>query len=353
MRRRSVFFLLLFLSGLALTALAGLMLFGGSLSRPRTLILQVDRTLLPADGLSSATLLLRTADDRRLTPGDVSLNITEGARRARIESVVANGNAIQFRLRVGVQPGPIVVEASGKNISTGRISLTAALDSSDHFADGTPDFLRLDDAADREAFRRWFTFLAEVQAFRRPGELPREINDCAALLRFAYREALREHDSAWVNDLRLPAMPEAHSVQKYAYPFTPLGAGLFRVQPGAFRAEDIPAHAFAQFADAETLQKRNTHFVTRNIAQAEPGDLLFYRQLEQDMPFHAMVFLGPSQLEPGVLRYVVYHTGPLAGGKGEIRRVRVEELLLHPSPRWRPVPGNVNFLGVYRWNILK
>src|SRR5690349_21968790 len=25
----------------------------------------------------------------------------------------------------------------------------------------------------------------------------------------------------------------------------------------------------------------------------------------------------------------------------------------HPSPRWRPVAGNPNFLGVYRWNVLR
>ncbi len=24
-----------------------------------------------------------------------------------------------------------------------------------------------------------------------------------------------------------------------------------------------------------------------------------------------------------------------------------------PEPRWRPVPGNRNFAGVYRWNILR
>jgi len=31
----------------------------------------------------------------------------------------------------------------------------------------------------------------------------------------------------------------------------------------------------------------------------------------------------------------------------------VDELLRHPSPRWRPLEGNHNFLGVYRWNILR
>src|SRR5689334_21916571 len=52
------------------------------------------------------------------------------------------------------------------------------------------DFLRLDSAADREAFRHWFTAIAEYQALRPAQDLPPEINDCAALLRYAYREAL-------------------------------------------------------------------------------------------------------------------------------------------------------------------
>jgi hypothetical protein len=29
------------------------------------------------------------------------------------------------------------------------------------------------------------------------------------------------------------------------------------------------------------------------------------------------------------------------------------DLLDHPQPEWRPVPGNPNFLGVFRWNILR
>jgi len=27
--------------------------------------------------------------------------------------------------------------------------------------------------------------------------------------------------------------------------------------------------------------------------------------------------------------------------------------LHHPDARWRPLPENTNFLGVYRWNILR
>ena len=29
------------------------------------------------------------------------------------------------------------------------------------------------------------------------------------------------------------------------------------------------------------------------------------------------------------------------------------ELLAHPQPEWRPLSSNPNFMGVYRWNILR
>jgi uncharacterized protein YfaT (DUF1175 family) len=142
-------------------------------------------------------------------------------------------------------------------------------------------------------------------------------------------------------------------VEKFIYPRTALGAGLFRVRPGPFVPANLTDGAFAQFADAQTLQQLNSHRVTRDIRLAQPGDLLFYRQIEQDMPFHAMLYLGRSHFEASRANWIVYHTGPLGGGKGEIRRPTVEELLRHPSPRWRPNVGNGNFLGVFRWNILR
>lgn len=223
----------------------------------------------------------------------------------------------------------------------------------DRFADGTPDFLRLDSEEDRRCFRKWFLFLAESQFYRPPKRLAREIDDCAALLRFAYREALREHNGRWASELDLDAVPSEASVRKYTYPHTPLGPALFRVRSGEFAAPDLRNGAFAQFADAKTIQQFNTYFVTRDIGRAQPGDLLFFRQLAQDLPFHAMIYIGRSNFEPGPGNWIVYHTGPLGGGPGEIRRPSAGELLRHPSPRWRPEPGNWNFLGVYRWNILR
>ena len=229
---------------------------------------------------------------------------------------------------------------------------------SDSVGDGTPDFLRLDTAEDQEAFRRWFVVVAEYQALRPPKELPAEINDCAALIRYAYRNALHRHDDAWFQETQIRPMEALPSVQKYAYPNTPLGAALFRVKPGAYMPQDTVNGAFAEFADAKTLKNLNTHLVSRNVHRARPGDLLFYYQLEQYSPFHSMIFIGRSQWpvegeSPQVDDVLVYHTGPVGRKPGEMRRVRMEELLLHPSPKWRPVEGNSNFLGVYRWNILK
>jgi uncharacterized protein YfaT (DUF1175 family) len=223
----------------------------------------------------------------------------------------------------------------------------------DRVGESVPDFLRLDLAADREAFRGWFTAIAEYEASRPPQELPAEINDCAALLRYAYRNALQRHTAEWLAENKLEALAYLPSVTKYAYPRTPLGAGLFRVRRPA--GEDDARATFAEFADAKTLWRLNTFFISRDVRLARPGDLLFYRQLEQSSAYHSMVFIGPSHFgnagQDAIM--LVYHTGPIGKSPGEMRRTTVSELMRHPSPRWRPVPGNANFLGVYRWNILR
>jgi uncharacterized protein YfaT (DUF1175 family) len=229
----------------------------------------------------------------------------------------------------------------------------AAAEFTDRFKDGTPDFLRLDSATDREAFRNWFTGIAEYQALRPAQEVPAEINDCAALLRYAYRGAMHTHTEVWLEENQLAALAFLPSVRKYTYPHTLLGASLFRIRP-AFAAEN-PRESFAEFADAKTLQQFNTYRVSRDVRLAQPGDLLFYRQLEQNSPYHSMVFVGRSHWtrnDPGE-PILVYHTGPIGKSPGEMRRVGLSQLMQHPSPRWRPVPGNSNFLGVYRWNILR
>lgn len=211
---------------------------------------------------------------------------------------------------------------------------------------------------DRGSFRRWFTLIAEYEAFRQPAEVPGEINDCAALLRYSYRNALRLHDSAWTRETGITPPADPGTIGQYRYPITPLGAALFRVKSGSATESDAGSGAFAEFADAKTLKSLNTHFISRDLRDARPGDLLFYRQLETDEPYHSMIYVGQSSWMPEPISdwrgaIVVYHTGPIGKGPGEMRRVTLAELLNHPSPRWRPVAGNSNFLGVYRWNILR
>jgi hypothetical protein len=223
----------------------------------------------------------------------------------------------------------------------------------DRFGDGTPDFLRLTDPADQASFRRWFTLIAEDAAARPQKEVPGEITDCASLLRYAYRESLRRHDEAWFRATRVKPGALPGEIRQWHYPDTPLGLALFRVRPGPFAVSDLndggrEDGAFAQFADAKTLVERNAFLVSRDVRAALPGDLLFYRQFGHASPWHSMIVT-----RGGSGGMVVYHTGPDHGAAGELRRVLIMDLLDHPQPEWRPVPGNPNFLGVFRWNILR
>ena len=237
-----------------------------------------------------------------------------------------------------------------------------ALSWGDRFGDGTPDFLRLTDPADQAAFRRWFTLIAEYQAVRPTSAVPPEIADCASLLRYSYREALKRHDENWLISRRIDVPAPPGEIRAWSYPHTPLGTALFRVRPSPFEPGDLSNGAFAQFADAKTLVQRNAYFVSRDVRKALPGDLLFYRQFGQSSPWHSMIVI-----RSGANAEVVYDTGPDHGESlhgrgpvrgdpgqpGELRRVLLSELLDHPQPQWRPLAGNPNFLGVYRWNILR
>jgi hypothetical protein len=148
-------------------------------------------------------------------------------------------------------------------------------------------------------------------------------------------------------------VPAFDGVAKYQYPFTPLGPALFRTKSGAFHPSDLSDGTFLQFADAQTLWRYNSHAVSRDLARAIPGDLLFFHQRGGREPFHSMIYLGPSQIQPDGNRYVLYHTGPDENGAGEIKRLTVEELMQFPQPEWRPLQSNPSFLGVARWNILR
>ncbi len=312
---------------------------------PATLVITVDHDTLPADGYAQARAHARASDGRELR--SVAWQLENGRSLVEFEHYASDA-----RLRAGVTPGDVNLVAVAPGFNAARVEVKLDLDPIDEFGDGTPDFLRLQDMDDQIAFRRWFAFLAESTYFEKEQDRPPEVSNCAALIRFAYREALRRHDGPWANHWRLPSLPNVASVQKYDYPHTALGAGLFRTRPGAFMPGDAGNGAFAEFADAETLRRYNTHLVSRDLSAARQGDLLFFRQAGHRMPFHTMIYLGRSYFDERA-DWLIYHTGPSQRHAGEIRRVTVSDLVQHPQVCWRPLPQNPAFLGVYRWNILR
>jgi uncharacterized protein len=202
-----------------------------------------------------------------------------------------------------------------------------------------PAQVRLTDAADQAAFRDWFVLLADA-AFYRPVA---EVRDCAALIRYAVREALRPHTPEWLRAANLPVTPGLADVRQRP-------PGLTTHFP-LFRVSSDPHQPYAEFADARTIVRFNARFVARDIGAVHPGDLLYYHQPTQDEPDHLMVVVGPSPFDRTANDFVVYHTGPDGNRPGEMRKVRLADLLRHPAPRWRPVSSNRNFLGVFRLTL--
>lgn len=200
--------------------------------------------------------------------------------------------------------------------------------------------VRLADESDRAAFRAWFVLLADSQ-FVRPAP---EVIDCAALVRFAFRESLRAHNPEWLRQVGLPFTPQFPDVRSAPRP-GPDGWPLFRTSTG-------DAQSYAEFADARTLIRFNTRARGKEIDAAQPGDLLYYYQRDQRQPDHLMIVVGRSLFEGEGDDWVVYHTGPIGDEPGEVRKVRLKDLLRHPAPRWRPDATNPAFVGVFRLSLL-
>ena len=233
----------------------------------------------------------------------------------------------------------ITVAMAGALLSSGRVSAQ----------------VRLADESDRAAFRAWFVLLADAQFERTTPD----VIDCAALVRHAVREALKTHTPEWMREAQLPFTPRFADVRSGPRP-TSQGWPLFRVVEGGHTS-------YAEFADARTLIRLNSRSLGRNVHALRPGDLLYFHQPSQQAPDHVMVFVGRSHFEPDGDDWVVYHTGPAGGGpgdastgsgspraksRGEVRKARLSTLMQHPAPRWRPVPGNPRFVGVFRLDSL-
>ena len=220
--------------------------------------------------------------------------------------------------------------------------------------DGIPDSAELESYMDRENFRSWFTVIAEGQFYQIGKDWNAEQRDCAGLVRFAWREALRRHDRTWFQKMGPAFQAIAPDVKRYQLEQGPLGEKLFRTNFGSYKDGDLSNGNFSEFADARSLKSFNTKFISRDRQHAQPGDLLFfYQPWVQKFPFHVMVFLGKSKLSNEKSNdWVVYHTGASPTDEGTVKKVRLAVLDQHPNRRWRPVESNSHFMGFYRLKIL-
>jgi uncharacterized protein YfaT (DUF1175 family) len=220
--------------------------------------------------------------------------------------------------------------------------------------DGIPDAAELQSFMDRENFRKWFTLIAEGQFYYLSEQWKTEQRDCAGLVRFAWREALRKHDRLWFQKMGPGYSSIAPDVARYNLEQGPLGEKLFRTNFGSYKDGETANGTFSEFADARSLKSFNVKFISRDRHNAQAGDLLFfYQPWVQKFPYHVMVFLGDAELGGDHSSdWVVYHTGSSSTDNGTVKKVQLSVLDHHPNKRWRPIESKTNFLGFYRLKIL-
>jgi uncharacterized protein YfaT (DUF1175 family) len=276
---------------------------------------------------------------------------------SRIRTMTAGPRAVTIGLSLAIAAFSVLSSTGCSRPSAAhhRAVTPQAPNWDDTDGDGIPDRAELRSFEDRENFRRWFAGIAETQFYSISAEWSPEQRDCAGLVRFAFREALRRHDRSWFQRMGSAYEVIAPDVRAYTLDTSPLGEKIFRTDFGSFKESDLASGKFSEFADARTLKTFNSVLVGRDRSLARPGDLLFYHQpWVQKYPYHVMIFLGQPRVEPGgASDWVVYHTGASATDGGAIKKVRLAVLDHHPDKRWRPVVSNSNFLGFYRLKILE
>lgn len=197
--------------------------------------------------------------------------------------------------------------------------------------------------SDDQALRAAVTRLALLQAKNISWAWQEQQRDCAGLIRFAYREALEPRSIKQLTELGVP--PALHLPKVSVYSRRVLSHFPQIWQVGYDASGEA---AYGSFADAETLLSFNFRKKARDLATARNGDILvFQRSLEDEQPFHLMIFV---ENQPEGL--VVYHNGA-SGEEAQIRVVSVNDLMASPDPVWLPRSSNPHFLGVYEWNRLR
>lgn len=317
----------------------------------------VDRQSLPADGhatASAAVQWLNVWDQAALWPGgagaQADLHLTAEATALGMTTMTAHDGRLV--LRAGHRAGTVTLQ----HPQAPPVHITMQTDTADRDADGLPDAAELRTEQDRAAFVRWFTTIAEAQSTRLDDGWAKIHHDCAGLVRFAYKEALKQHDDAWLQRRRYLPVINHPDVQALRYPHLPFMGELPFSQRGQPFLPEVRAQAqFTAAPDARTLWQANSTFLSRDVRDARAGDLIFFRvPYGTHTRMHTMILLGarPGADHRAAGRRVVYHTGAAPEEGGEVRKVSLQMLAAHPDADWHPVADNPRFLGVYRLNLL-
>lgn len=209
--------------------------------------------------------------------------------------------------------------------------------------DGYPDSVELT-GQDRTRFADWFAAIAESQYYGMNADWNEQDRDCSGLVRYAFINALMPHDGAWFAKFKFLPRPASPSVQGVRYPMPLISRSVFRVAGGAYGPGDVEAGRLVGRTTAQYLLNYSMRLVSRDPAQAQRGDVLFFIRPSQHS-YHSMVYLGGGM--------VVYHTGAKPSEGGEVRLLSLQTLMKHPDPAFHPVTSNPDFLGVYRWKIMQ
>lgn len=176
-------------------------------------------------------------------------------------------------------------------------------------------------------FRSWMVRIINEQL--RQGPTPRwQQRDCAGLVRFAAHEALQIHDAKWIkaNGVSVEQLPPEMDLTETQRALT----NNWKQTSGEKGA----------YVSAIGLIQNNTHFISKDINQALPGDLIFYDQGDAQ---HLMVWMGS---------YIAYHTGTVTATDTGLRAVKLNQLMQWKDTRWQPEPNNPNYIGIYRLDFL-
>lgn len=176
-------------------------------------------------------------------------------------------------------------------------------------------------------FRAWMLRIMQEQI--RQGPSPRWVqHDCVSLVRYSVAESLRVHDTHWLkaNGFSAQQLPEElHlSAEQEAL------RHVWRRIDGSKGA----------YVSAIGLVQENSRFVAKDFNLAQPGDLLFFDQGDEQ---HLMVWMNGM---------VIYHTGTVTAQDNGLRSIPVSQLLRWKDTRWRPTQDNPNFVGIYRLAFL-